>query len=230
MPRSRRRPHQLFAIAACCIALTACGGSPVDPNGLLTKAKQVIDGSQSVHFTLSSSSVSGSGPLIVGGSGDLLRPDSFHGSLQVLDSGFTLNVDAVSVGGTFYVHLPISPGYQVTSPSDYGFADPGQLMDPNHGLSSLLLQCQGTALRDDDRLSGEQLHEVSCSLPGSVIARLLTDAQPSQPVSAKFGINGDSGQLRRVVLTGPFYTATSTTFTLIVDHYGESVTITAPPG
>jgi lipoprotein LprG len=39
-----------------------------------------------------------------------------------------------------------------------------------------------------------------------------------------------SHQVRRVVLTGPFFDAhQSSTYTLILDRYGETVQITPPP-
>jgi lipoprotein LprG len=220
--------QRLALIAFAAGALGACGGSAPNPETLLTQAKVSVDSAASAHFELSSSNVSGAGPFITGGTGDIARPSSFTGSLEVEYGGLVVGVQVVSVNGSFYVHLPTSSGFQITNPADYGFGDPSQLMNPSTGLSALLLHCASPSLQSDDRLNGEQLHEVSCTLPGSYIKSLLTDAEPSQTVSATFGISVDSGQLRRVVLTGPFYSSHDTTFTLVLDNYGENVTVTPP--
>ena len=225
------RAH-VVAVAAVVAAVTlaACGGPSSDPATLLRQAKQVVDSAPSAHFALTSSPVKGSGPFITGGSGDMKRPNSFTGSLSVDFSGLSLSIQVVAIGGVFYAQLPTSTSFQKTDPTAYGFGDPSTFLDPNHGLSNLLTICTQPSLGSDDRNNGEELHEVNCSLPGSAVASLLTDAAPSQPVSATFGIAATSNQLRKVVLTGPFYMgAGTTTFTLIIDGYGKSVTITPPP-
>jgi lipoprotein LprG len=225
------RAH-VVAVAAVVAAVTlaACGGPSSDPATLLRQAKQVVDSAPSAHFALTSSPVKGSGPFITGGSGDMKRPNSFTGSLSVDFSGLSLSIQVVAIGGVFYAQLPTSTSFQKTDPTAYGFGDPSTFLDPNHGLSNLLTICTQPSLGSDDRNNGEELHEVNCSLPGTAVASLLTDAAPSQPVSATFGIAATSNQLRKVVLTGPFYMgAGTTTFTLIIDGYGKSVTITPPP-
>jgi lipoprotein LprG len=217
-------------LAASAAALASCGGPPPNPSTLLSQAKQRFDSAPSAHFQLSSSGAPGIGTMIVGGEGDIKRPDSFQGTLHVSAGGFNVDVQVVSVGSAFYVRDPLTGRFGKTNPAAYGFGNPAQLISPQNGLSSLVLLCQATTLRSDDRYNGEQLHEVGCSLPGQAVASLLTSAAPSQPVAATFGIDTSSGQLRRVVLTGPFYSATTpSTYTLVVANYGENVSITLPP-
>ena len=202
----------------------------MNPSTLLAQAKESIDSAQAAHFTLTSSNVSGSGTEVLGGSGDIKRPNSFRGAMDVSAAGFAVSVEIVSTGGTFYARDPLTGRFGVTNPESYGFGDPAKLLDPRTGLSSLALDCTHAALQADDRYNGEQLHEVSCTLPGAPVAALLTSADPSKPVAATIGVSASSGQLRRVVLTGPFFSATqSSTFTLIVDNYDENVSITPPP-
>ncbi|MBV8196327.1 MAG: LppX_LprAFG lipoprotein [Candidatus Dormibacteraeota bacterium] len=219
-----------FGALLATVLLGACGGPPPNPATLLSEAKQSVDGAQTAHFELSTSNTKGlSGTALLGGSGDIKRPSSFAGTLQVSAVGLEVSVQVVSVGGTFYARDPLTGRFTVTDPATYGFGDPGALFNPQTGLSSLLLVCQQASTASDDRLNGEQLHEVSCTLPGRPVASLLTSADPSKPVSATIGVNADSGQLRRVVMTGPFFSATMpSTFTLVLDKYGENVSITPP--
>jgi lipoprotein LprG len=224
--------RRVLTVACAVLLLSGCGGSPpVDAAQVLRDAKKSVDTAQAVHFTLTSQNVTGAGPLITGGSGDAQRPDGFAGSLTVLASGFPLTVQVVSTGGVFYANTPLSAGFQKTDPSQYGFGDPGKLLDPTTGLSSLLAVCTGAANRDGDRLNGEQLTEVACSIPGAPVAALLTSADPSQPVQATVGVDATTSQLRRVVLVGPFFDkAHPSTFTVVLDKYGENVSITPPAG
>ncbi len=225
--------RRLATVTTAVLLLSACGSSSVPSLNALTllkKAKSVVDSAPSFHFVLTSADVTGSGAELSGGSGDMKRPDSMSGTLEVSIYGLALNVPVVSVGGVFSVKLPTGGGFTAANPADYGFADPATLIDPNTGLSSLLLKCKSPQVESDDRYNGEALHEVGCTLPGSAVAAVLTSADPSKPVAATFGIDTSTSQLRRVVLTGPFVTAsnTNTSYTLVLTNYGENVSVTPP--
>jgi hypothetical protein len=215
---------------ASLLILSGCGGAPaLNATSLLQKSKAVLDGTSSFHFTLSSSNVTGTGPLLTGGSGDMKRPASMKGTLQVSIYGLALSVPVVSSGGTFWVKLPTSSSFTSADPTDYGFADPAELISPTDGLSSLLLRCRSPQVESDDRYNGEALHEIGCTLPGPAVAALLTSADPSKNVAATFGIDTSTNQLRRVVLIGPFVTASvNSTYALILANYGENISVTPP--
>lgn len=212
------------------LMLSGCGTPAINATDLLHRTKAVLDSTPSFHFTLSGANVTGSGPLLTGGRGDMRRPTSMSGTLQVSIFGLAIGVPVVSVRGAFWVRLPTNSGFTAANPASYGFADPARLIDPDHGLSSLLLTCRSPQVESDDRYNGEALHEIGCTLPGSAVAALLTSADPSKDVAATFGIDTTTSQLRRVVLSGPFVTVgTNSTYTLILANYGENVAITPPP-
>ncbi|GAC1339134.1 MAG: hypothetical protein NVSMB29_05980 [Candidatus Dormibacteria bacterium] len=225
-PWSRR----LGMLLGIVLGLSACGSEAApDPRGLLTQAKQTIDATGALHFHLSSTNATGSGPLITGGDGDAKRPDAFTGTLQVSLGGFPTSVRIVSLGGHFFARLPFSSSYQETKPDKYGFGDPAVFLDPAHGFSALLPNAKQPVSRGRDRLNGEELDEVDCSLPGAQVAALLTSADPAQDVRASIGIATGSHAVRRVVLTGPFFDAHKpSTYTLLLDRYGENVAVTPP--
>ncbi len=197
---------------------------------MLLEGKRVIDNSPAVHFHLTSSAAQGSGTLITGADGDAHRPDGFRGTLTVVQSGFNVTVHIISAQGYFYVQLPFSSAYTPTDPAKYGFGNPATLLDPNQGLSTLLTSATSASMADRDRYNGEELYEINAQLPGDKVASLLTSADKTQAVSGVIGIDVDTHQIRRVVLTGPFFSATQkSTYTLILDKYGENVSITPPP-
>src|SRR5487761_549696 len=209
-----RRP--LAAIAGLAALVASCGYAGPSASTLLQRGKAAFDHTSAFHLQLTSQDATGSGILLTGANGDAVRPDGFRGNLQVEQSGLNLQVSVVSTAGHFYIQLPFSAAYQSANPAEYGCADPGKLLDPKIGSSV--------------RYNGESLQQVDATLPGQLVASLLVDADPSQPVSVVDGIDTANNQLRTVDLTGPLYQAGhQSTFHLILTGYGENVSVTPPP-
>ncbi|SNS64018.1 lipoprotein LprG [Geodermatophilus saharensis] len=227
-----RRAAALGAVLV--VALAGCGGGGGEPEesaaDLLARAKTTLDGTESLHFVLTSEGAPTTGTALTGGEGDVLRPASFEGTLQVLAAGASLDLAVVSVDGTVYAQLPFTSGFSVVDPAQFGFGDPGALLDPDTGISQFLAQAESAELGEERRVDGEVVREVTAELPGDLVEQVLTSADPAQPVDARFSVATDSGQLRRAELTGPFYAADQdATFTIEFSDPGADVEITAPP-
>jgi hypothetical protein len=214
-------------------ALTGCGGDAGDEESapdLLARAKTTLDDASSAHFVLESDGAPESGTVLVGGEGDLARPASFEGTLKVLALGSTLDLKVVSVDGTVYAQLPFTTAYSEVDPAAFGFGDPGALLDPETGISQLLESAESAKLGEERRVDGQVVREVTAELPGDLVGKILTSADPAQPVQARFSIATESGELRRAELTGPFFTAgDDATYTVDLSDFGDDVEITAPP-
>jgi lipoprotein LprG len=232
MPVRRTVPALLaFGIIGAGV-LTGCGGGePEESAGdLLGRAKTTLDEASSAHFVLDSEGAPETGTLLVGGEGDIARPASFEGTLQVRALGSTMDLEVVSVDGTVYAQLPFSSGFSVVDPAQFGFGDPGALLDPETGISQLLAAAESAELGEERRVDGEVVREVTAQLPGDLVEQILTSEDPTVPVRGRFSIATESGELRRAELTGPFYTAgEDATFTLDLSDFGADVEITAPP-
>jgi lipoprotein LprG len=229
----RRRGAPLLALVVLAGALLAgCGGdskSSESAPDLLAKAKTSLDAATSAHFVLDSKGAPDTGTVLVGGEGDIARPASFDGTLKVHALGAALDLKVISVDGTVYAQLPFTSSYSVVDPAQFGFGDPGALLDPDTGISQLLAQAESAKLGDEKRVGGEVVREVTAQIPGDLVDQILTSADPSQPVQARFSIATDSGELRRAELTGPFYTAgKDATFTVLLSDFNADVHITAP--
>jgi hypothetical protein len=212
-------------------ALAACsGGSDESAPDLLARAKKTLDSASSAHFVLDSENAPTTGTALVGGEGDIARPASFEGTLKVVAAGATVDLKVVSVGGTVYAQLPFTSGFSVVDPAQFGFGDPGALLDPETGISQLLDKADSATLGDEKRVGGEVVREVTTQLPGELVEQILTSKDPSAPVDARFSIATESGELRRAQLTGPFFSADDdATFILELSDFGADVEITAPP-
>jgi hypothetical protein len=222
--------RRALALAVPLLALlTSCGDPPPDPAALLRDARHVADTTSSLHLKVSSSEATGPGPLLLSADGDAVRPDGFRGTVQVRDHDVPVGLKVLAVGGRFYVEIPLVGGFQQLDPAKYGFGDPGALLDPHRGLSSLIDVARDIHLGTADRYQGEELEEVQITLPGDRVAALLVSADPSQSVSATVGITRNGHQVRRVVMRGPFFEAHHQgTYTIVMDRYGDNVRITPP--
>jgi LppX_LprAFG lipoprotein len=214
-----------------CTRSTHAAGSPSttpDPAATLAGAKKALDAADAVHFTLSSGSTPKSATALLGGEGDVARPDRFSGGLDVLVAGQKLHVKVVSVSGTVYAQV-FSTSWAKVQPAQFGVHDPGTLLAPQGGLGDLLTAARNPSFAGEKRRGQEVLREVRASIPGDTVARVLTSVDPSKPVPAVFGVDEASGQLREATLTGPFFDkAAPSTYTVALERYGEQVDIRAP--
>lgn len=224
---SQRAAVPLLAV----LLLAGCGTPPPSAIALLHDARQSFDNATTVHFHLTSADARSSSTYLVGGDGHAKRPSSFVGTLNVSIDGLIADVGIQSVAGAFFVKLPFSSKWAKANPTDYGFGDPAQLLDRTHGVTSLLDSATRVQMGDQDRYNGVLLYEVHCHLAGSAVAQLLTSADPSRDDVATIGIDVTTHQLRRVVITGPFFsTSHDSTYTLVLDDYDAAVTVPSPPG
>jgi lipoprotein LprG len=230
------RPLALAA-AAGALALAACTGggsrgttpSP-DAATMLREARATLDAAPAVHFTLASADVPTVPAALLGGEGDVARPDRFSGALDVRVAGAQLRVKVVSVGGSVWAQF-LSSSYTKVDPERFGLTDPGTFMSPETGLTQLVGAATGATLGAKTRAGADVVQEIRATVPGEAVSRVLRTADPSKPVPAVFGVVEGSKQLRRATLTGPFFQAgTASTYTLVLDRYGQQVDIRAPAG
>jgi hypothetical protein len=241
-PPGRRTALAVLTAAALLgpTTLAACtkgGGAPA-PTGSATKdaaatlaeAKQKLDAAPALHFTVASQGTAGTTTALTGAEGDVARPDKFSGTLSAKAAGQTLNVKVVSVGGTVWAQL-FGATWVKVNPAQFGLHDPGTLLAAKGGLGDLLADAQNPRFGGEKRRGQEVLREVDAQIPGATVARVLTTADASKPVPAVFGVDEATGQLREATLTGPFFSsARQSTYTVVLDRYGEQVDIRAPAG
>jgi hypothetical protein len=227
---SKARSVVLAATLAAALTAGCSGGDDVTPEERLRTAKQALDSASSVHVVLSTARVPESASGVLGGEGWLARPSKFKGQLRVSARGLNVTVETISVDGQVWAQLPLTSSFTKIDPKDFGVSDPAALFDPDTGVSRLLTAGQNPKRQEATRLGREVLDEIAVTLQPEAITGVLP-ATVQGDVDAVFGISEESGQLRRAVLTGPFYdAATESTLTIVVDRYGEKVDITPPAG
>lgn len=220
-----------FSLLLLGILLLVGCGKTYNAAQLLQAAKTKIDSTSTLHFQLTSGNLpsSGSGLLLTGGEGDVRRPDQFTGHLQITYQGLPLSISVVSVNGGFWESDLTHSGFEKVDPSTYGVSDPGQFLSSNSGASSILDACASPQLGSPVRVNGEELQQISCTVPGAKVNAVLPLADATQSISVTLGINADTNELRTVDLSGPFFSkGQNSKYHLVLTEYGQSVNITPP--
>jgi lipoprotein LprG len=213
-------------------APAAAGSSTTGPDAaaLLATAKKTLDAAGALHFTLTSQDPPKGVTAISGGQGDIARPDRFSGSFDLLALGQKVQVKVVSVTGRVYAQF-FGGGWATVDPASLGFKDPGTYLAAQGGLGDLLSSATNPRITGETRRGSEVLRTVAAEVPGSTVARLLPTKDASKAVPAVFAVDTATGQLREASLTGPFFDASTTsTYTVVLEKYGEQVDIRAPVG
>lgn len=228
----RRTTYAVSALVVLVLAGCSGGGAepaPENPQTVLAQARSVLDEATSVQVVVTSEGVPPGVTGLRGGEGTAARPASFEGDLEVSVGGGLVTVAVISVDGTVYAKTPFGPDYAPTDPAQFGLSDPATLLDAETGVSSLLSAATEARFGQEARVDGEVVREMSAQIPGEVVEEVLTSADPSTAVDAVFSIASDSGELRGAELTGPFFAAdVQSTYTIVLDRYGEPTDITAP--
>ena len=198
------------------------------PAELLTSARAKLETSPSVSFTLESANLPGKAVGISGAKGTgRFTPPSFKGTLNATISGVTGSVDVIAVDKDVWMKF-FTPDYNPIDPADYGAPNPAQLFDTKTGITSLVDTTQGVQKEGTVRDGADVLATVKGTLPGSAVADLLVVGDRSATFDVSYGITDPGGELRRVVLTGPFYKGATSTYTLRLKRLDQPVEITRP--
>jgi lipoprotein LprG len=236
MPTTRRATLTAALAIACATGLAACsgddstGGTSAEqtPAQRLAAAKAVVDKAPSVHLTLTSADVPSGASGVVSADGWGKHPPAFKGTFKVSLKGVQADAEVVSLDGETYAKLPLVPGMNKIDPASLGLPDPATLFATDAGLTSLLTKTTNPAAGDQVRSGSDVLSTITGKVPGKDVTTLFGVGDANGTFDATYGLTDDQ-QLRQVVLKGPFFGAGSiSTYTLVLDRYGEAITIEKP--
>ena len=223
--------------AVCALSVAACSGDPegtnptqteLSPTQRLAAAKAKVDAAPSVHLKLDSANVPDGSSGVISADGWGKHPPAFKGSFKVALNGIQADAEITSLDGEVYAKLPLIPGTNKIDPKTFGVPDPAVLFSPDKGLTTLLTATTSPVAGDKVRVGSEVLSTIKGTLPGKAVTDLFQVGDPNGTFDVTYGLT-DSGELRQVTLTGPFFgPGTTSTYTLTLDQYGQPVTITKP--
>jgi len=231
---ARRTAAIAGSVLLAAIAVTGCGGgddkdasSPEDVTAALTEAKEAFDAETSVHFTLSTDAKP-DGDAVLGAEGNLTTQPAFEGNVTVNYLGFKgITAPVVSVDGKVYVKLPTSPKFSELDPSTVGAPNPADFIDPEKGISGLLLEIQDAEQTDEKREGKKIVTTYTGTLSGDLVAAIIPSADKASDYETVVGLS--DGELTTLQITGDFFNGSGdATFDLVFDNYGGIDPIKAP--
>ncbi len=229
----RHRGGALVWLVALMMPLMACsddgGGEPdASPAEVLAAAKQTLDETSGVTLSLSADKLPDGVDGILEATGVATHAPAFDGDLTVVVNGLNVDVPVVSIDGSVYAKLPFTTDFAELNPADYGAPDPAQLMDPDTGLSTWLVEAIDVEAGDRVRDGELVLSSFRGVLSGEVVDASISSADEDADFLVDFRID-DEGRLRTVAISGPFYGSGGTVdYTVSVDDYGTATDITKP--
>lgn len=234
LPARPSRRDLATLVAAGALGLTAaCSGddaAPADtPEQAIAKAKETLAGAKFVKISLATKELPAgqNGVAEALGSGEFSATDpKFQGTIQGRVNGVTANLELIGIGDKAWWKL-FTPDFTPADLAGVGAPNPSAFFHPETGLPGLLGHATDLKAAAQSREGGDVLTTYTGKLPGSVIKDLLALGDGTGSFDITFGITKD-GELRRAVTTGPFFTGSTSTYTLLLTDYGKAVTITAP--
>ena len=207
------------------------GDGEVSPEEVMAAAKAKLDETTGVELSLSTDDEPEDGDYLASADGTLIAdPPSFEGEVggRVMGTSAT-DIGVVSVDGDLYVEIPIL-GWDKLDPNDFCAPDPGTLLDPDTGVSSILtatedLEAGESELGGDD--NDETLTPFTGTVPGDTVRNILPCAEGDE-FDATYRIDAE-GYLTEAEITGEFFAGMDAiTYVIEVHEYDVEQEITAP--
>ena len=224
-----------FAIAAiAALSLVGCssaGDAPVkegSPSEQLAAARANLEKSPAVTFTLDATGLPSKaiGVSAAKGTG-LFTPPSFEGTLNATIAGVTGTVDVIAVEQDTYMKF-FTPGYNKIDPAVYGAPNPAQLFNKETGITSLIAKTESLAKGDKVRDGSDVLLSFTGKVPGAAVADLFVIGDRAGTFDVTYGVTQSGQELRTVLLEGPFYAGSTSTYSLRLKSLAQPVAITRP--
>ena len=217
------------------ISLAACSGSSgtkattaPSPAQQLAAARDKLESSPAVSFTLDSSGLPSKAVGVSGAKGTgVWSPPAFKGTLDATVAGITGTVDVIAVDEDVYMKF-FTPGYNKIDPLTYGAPNPAQLFDKQTGVTSLIGKTTDLRQGPEQRDGSDVLDTFTGKLPGTAVADLLVIGDRNGTYDVTYGVTNTGRELRTVALKGPFYPGSPATYTLHLKSQAQPVAITRP--
>ena len=230
----RLKGPAVAAMLAVALLASACTGDgeaearAQTPAELLAAGRASLEKSPSVTFTLESQGLPGKAVGISAAEGTgRFDPPAFAGTLNASVQGVTGKVDVIAVEQDVYMKF-FTPDYNQIDPADYGAPNPAALFDTDTGITSLADKTTGLEKDAQVRDGADVLATLKGTVPGSAVADLLVVGDRSGTFEITYGVTTPGQELRKVVLTGPFYAGSTSTYTLRLKRLDQAVDIARP--
>lgn len=199
------------------------------PMDRLAAAKERLDSAGAVTLELTSADLPKGAGGVTGAKGTGTYADGtakFKGTVAATISGISGSAELISIGQDTWMKF-FTPGFVKTDLSLLNAPNPADLFAPSTGIATMIPVTTEAKAGGQARESSEVLDEITGKLPGTKVVELLHVGSADATFDVTYSLTA-SNELRKAVLTGPFFAGTTSTYTLLLTDYGKSIDITAP--
>lgn len=230
----RVRGVAMVAVLAAALASSGCTDDKAPaarepaPAEQLAAARVKLEQSKGVDFALESAGLPGKAAGVSAAKGvGVFTPPGFKGTLKATVGGVTGSVDVIAVEQDVYMKF-FTPGYNKIDPAQFGAPNPAQFFNTQTGITSLVGKTTSPAKGERTRDGADVLDTFTGKVPGDAVADLFVVGDRSGTFDITYGITDPGKELRTVVLRGPFYAGSTSTYTLRLKQLENPVAITRP--
>jgi lipoprotein LprG len=231
MPSTR---DVLVATALVLTTATACSGSGSGggsgeklPAGadLMKQSSTAMAEVKSIGFAIRTDGTS-SLP-VKSADGKLLKSGDATGTLQVVQSGATVEMAFTVLGDSVYLK-GVTGGYQ-KMPKALAIAlyDPSAILDPQRGIAPLLAKASGPKSEAEENVGGQQAYRVKATLPKDSAAALVPGVTQDLTGQVWLGVS-DHRLLKVKADLPPTADGGKGTVTVTFTDFNSAFSITAP--
>jgi hypothetical protein len=196
------RAARWIAFLLLCLAVAACGDSPVPPAGdIITKSVAAMRDITSLHFLLDTNKLETypKGLFLVHAEGDAAKPDKLRATAKALLLGSAIEVQVVGLGTEQYMTDPASGRWQRMPPSFNVLA----AFDPSKGIADILANAKDPQNDGTESVDGVACYRVKTTLSPDALKALSTEVNATAPLPARLWISTADSRLVQVELSGP---------------------------
>ena len=227
------RRRALLALApALLLAVGGCsGGSDAAPPDEAKRiATERFDQAGALHIDLRSSGLpkgrDGVSKAVGDGVVSADRP-AFTGEISGVIQGNPAGISLIAIDEQTWMSF-FTKDYNPVEMSTLGAPNPAEFFRPGTGIGQLISETDALTAGEESREGKVVVQTYSGKLPAASVERLFLLGKEADTFDVTYGIEPESGEVRRAEIVGEFYESHTMTFTVTLSDYGKSVTVDEP--
>lgn len=226
------RRRTLLALVPVALLLPGCSAfqDATPPAEAQKTAQERFDNAGALHIELQSSGLPKGRDGVSKASGDGVvsadRP-AFTGEISGVIQGSPAGIELIAVGEKTWMSF-FTKDFNPIDMSTLGAPNPAEFFRPGTGIGQLITETDGLTAGEQAREGKVVLQEYTGTLPAASVQRLFLLGKDADTFDVTYGIEPDSGEVRRAEIVGEFYKGHTMTFTVNLSDYGKSVTVDEP--
>jgi hypothetical protein len=212
------------------LAVVAACGTSVDPAAQLREAGQAMTSIKTAAFDFKfGPGAAAFGFTLDSGSGKAHLPDATDTTLKASSGQTLLEFEVLTVAGHVYFRAPLIGFSELTGDRAAAIPDMTRVLDPAHGLASLIPRGKSPRYVGDESVDGHDCYHISATYSGAEVGDVIAVLKPTGDVDVNLWIDKSTHTVRRALMAGHlFETSRSSTLEVHLHDFDVPIDIQKP--